>query len=410
MIVLKMAARNIWRNKRRTFITAASVMFAGLLAISLTSIETGMWDDMLQSIVNQSTGQLQLQSEKYFDEPTLDNSFEVPLPLMQKIQEINGVSGINPRIENFILAANADKTRPVFSIGINPESEDRMTGLKGKVIKGQYLNAQPQSGVMVGKLLAERLQLNIGDTIVFFGQGYQGIVAVGAYPVTAILELTMREMNSQMVYLNLQDAWELYQAHGRYTNLMVRVDNNRQIAAVAKELKQFLPESDQSGLKVYTWDQLMPELIEAKKMDEASTLIMMLILYLVVSFGIFGTLLMLMNERRHEMGILIAIGMKKAQVMLMVWLEFLLIALLGLGIAMFLALIVVSYLKSFPIPLGENMQEVFEQYGMKAQLTATVDPGIFIRELIIVATIVSVLSVYPLWIVYRLDPKKAMQS
>lgn len=407
MLLFKMAFRNIWRNKRRTLITAASVMFAGLLTISLTSVETGMWEDMLQSVVDQSTGQIQIQSPDYFEEPTIDNSFELPAEVLMALEADPDLSAINPRIENFTLAANEDRTRPVMVIGVDPAREDAMTGLRKKVTNGDYLLPEAGSGILVGSGLADRLDLGIGDSMVFFGQGFRGAFSVGMLPVRGLVKFPLREINNQIVILNLPDAWELFQAEDRYTTVMLRAGTGRQLNRVTPRVNEIAAVAD---LKAYRWEELLPELLEAKQIDEATTLITMYILYLIVSFGIFGTLLMLLNERQYEMGVLVAIGMKRTRLMAMVWIEFMMMALLGMLAAMVLALGVVSYLHANPIPLGDELQEIFDQFGMVAQLTATVDPYIFMRELLTVSVIVTLLSLYPIWKIHRLNPVQAMRS
>jgi ABC-type lipoprotein release transport system permease subunit len=406
-MLFKLAYRNIWRNKRRTLITAASVMFAGLLTISLTSIETGMWEDMLQAVVDQSTGQIQLQSPAYFDEPTIDNSFKLPDHVLEALAAEPDLTGINPRIENFTLAAHEDRTRPVLVIGVDPSREDAMTGLSQKVSAGQYLASEAGSGILVGTGLADRLGLSLGDSMVFFGQGFRGAFSVGMLPVRGKVRFPLRELNNQLVFINLNDAWELFQADQRYTSVMLRAETGRALHRVTPRVNAIAADAD---LKAYRWEELIPELLEAKQIDEASTLITMYILYLIVSFGIFGTLLMLLNERQYEMGVLVAIGMKRQRLMAMIWMEFMMMALLGMLAAMVLAFGVVSYLRHYPIPLGDNMQELFEQFGMVAQLTATIDPRIFVRELLTVTVIVSLLSLYPIWKIHRLNPIAAMRS
>lgn len=405
-MIWKMAFRNIWRNKRRTLITAASVMFAGFLTITMSAIETGMWENMLQSVINQSTGQVQVQSKAFFDEPTLDNAFSISKEEILAIKNAKKVDAVNPRIESYSLAAFEDKTKPVYILGVDPIAENTMTALSEKMYQGEYLDTIRQSGIIVGYKLAEKLSLTTGDSLAFFGQGYRGAFSVGILPVRGLVKFPLDEMNSQMVFMNLQDAWDLFQADSLYTQLMVRTKKNADAEFVKQAIKPLI---NPENLEVYSWKQLIPDLVKAKEMDESTTVITMFILYLVVTFGMFGTLLMMMNERRYEMGVLVSIGMKKHKLMFMVWLEFWIMAILGLFVAMLFAWMITAYLHWFPVPLT-GMEDVYQQFGFEAVLTATVNPMIFIKEILKVTVIITLLSIYPILKIRSLNPIAAMRS
>ncbi|HSI74792.1 MAG TPA: FtsX-like permease family protein [Lunatimonas sp.] len=408
MYLFKMAFRNIWRNKRRTLITATSIMFAALLTISLTSIETGMWEKMLNSMVEQTTGHIQLQTEDYFDEPVLDHAFSLSIETTKKLFEDPAILQVNPRLQNFVLSSYEERTRPVLITGVYPQREAAMTGLDEKIIAGEYLTDEPGGGILLGEGIFNRMGMHLGDSLVFIGQGYRGAFAVGMMPVKGVLRFPLSEMNNQLVFTNMADASELFQAYGLYTGVMLMLETMGGMKSATPRINELL--QDYPGLRAYEWSELMPELIQAKEVDEASTIITMYILYLVVSFGIFGTLLMLLNERKREMGVLLSIGMKRAHIMLMVWMEFMLMAALGLVTAMALSYMLLSYLKNNPISLGESMQEAFDQFGMEAVLTATLNPYIFLRELMTVSVIVTLLSLYSLWKILRMNPLQAMRS
>jgi ABC-type lipoprotein release transport system permease subunit len=408
MYLFKIAFRNIWRNKRRTIITASSIMFAALLTITLTSLQAGMWERMLNRVVEQSTGHIHLQTADHFEEPGLDHSFHLLAEINEKLSTDPHVAKINPRLESFVLSSHGEKTRPVLITGIYPTVEAAMTGLDTRVTKGEYLIDEPGCGILVGEGIFNRMGLSLGDSLVFIGQGFRGTFAVGLMPVRGVLKFPLSDMDNQLVFTNMADAQELFQAHGQYTGVMVMLDNLRDIRDTKARIETIL--GTDSDLTAYEWKDLMPELIQAKEVDQASTLITMYILYLVVSFGIFGTLLMLMNERKIELGVLLSIGMKRTHMMIMIWLEFILMAALGLVIAMVLSFLLISYLITHPIPLGESIQRAFAQIGMEALLTGTLQPYYFIRELLTVSVIVTLLSLYPLWKIWNLNPLNAMRS
>ena len=97
-MLLKLAWRNLWRNKRRTFITAASIFFAVLLAIVMNSLNEGVYDKMIQNVVGFYTGYVQVHKDGYWDDQTLENSFEQVPAVFTSLAEHPTVSSVNPRL------------------------------------------------------------------------------------------------------------------------------------------------------------------------------------------------------------------------------------------------------------------------------------------------------------------------
>ena len=159
------------------------------------------------------------------------------------------------------------------------------------------------------------------------------------------------------------------------------------------------------------WREMMPELVQAIQADSAGGLIMLFVLYLVISFGIFGTILMMTSERQYEYGILISIGMKRGKLALTVLLETFFLSVLGVIGACLLALPLVFYYHAHPINLaGEQMGNAYEEYGFEPVIPASNDPSIILTHSVIVVIITLVLALYAVWKIYRLQPVKAMHS
>lgn len=121
----QLAWKNLWRNKRRTIITAASIFFAVFFALLMRSFQLGAYDRMFKNIIESYTGYLQIQHRDYFDEPTIDNSFELSQPLIDKIEADPNVNTLVPRLESFALAAAESRTQGVMVLGIDPGEKKR---------------------------------------------------------------------------------------------------------------------------------------------------------------------------------------------------------------------------------------------------------------------------------------------
>ncbi|MBS1653524.1 MAG: ABC transporter permease, partial [Bacteroidetes bacterium] len=166
-----LAWRNLWRNRRRTMITLASVFMAVVLAIAIRSLQKGVYASMIGNAVRFSTGYIQVHAKGYWDDQNINNSFEYDSSLTSVFHKDKNISLYVPRLESFALASSGPHTKGVAVTGIDPVKEDKMNGLAGKIKEGKYFSATGQQGILIGDGLAKYLQLQLGDTIVLLGQG-----------------------------------------------------------------------------------------------------------------------------------------------------------------------------------------------------------------------------------------------
>ena len=135
---IKLAWRNLWRNRRRTLITLASVLMAVVLAIAIRSFQKGVYGNMIANAVRFSTGYIQMHAKGYWDDQSINNSFEPGASLEKALKKENNISLAVPRLESFALASSGPHTKGVEVIGIDPEKEDRMNDVSGKITQGKY--------------------------------------------------------------------------------------------------------------------------------------------------------------------------------------------------------------------------------------------------------------------------------
>lgn len=404
-MIFKLAWRNLWRNKRRTFITMASVFFAVILSTLMSGFKEGSYKGMIDAMVGSYTGFAQVHANGYWDERTLDNSLAFTDSLRNALSANEGIVDYLPRIESFALSATETKTKGAMVVGIDVEKELKYSKLNERVSSGEYLTTN-DDGALIGKGLSEYLELGVGDTIVLFGQGYHGATAAGKYPIKGIVKFGSPTLSKQLVFLNLQQADLLYSTEGNLSTLVLKLDDPESSTEIVNELKTQLP----TYYEAMDWFELVPDLNQMIENDRMEGYIFMFILYLVISFGMFGTVLMMLAERKHESGVLVAIGMKRKKLAMMVWMEVMIISLLGAFFGMLGAFPVVFYFHINPIHFGEELAKMMEEYGMEAVLQTSIDPSIFITQGIIVAVIASVIAIYPLVNLLKLNAIKAMRS
>ncbi|MCT4580998.1 MAG: ABC transporter permease [Flavobacteriales bacterium] len=402
---LKLAWRNLWRNKARTFITMAAVLLAVLLSTLMMSMKEGVYVGMIDSMVGAYTGYGQVHTKGYWDEPIIDNCFEFTEDLAQKLKNESEVKGYTPRIEGFALSSSEDQTKGAMVLGIDTELELAHSQLNQQVIEGAYLE-QNDKGILLGKGLAKSLHLTVGDTIVLIGQGYHGSTAAGKYPIRGIVRFGSPELSNQLAILEAKQAQLFFGLENQFTSLILHFYENEAAAKVTSNLAEKLG----SEYEVMDWTALSPDLVSMIETDRVEGYVFMFILYMVISFGIFGTVLMMLSERKHEFGVLVSIGMKRIRLAIVVWIEILTINLMGAILGMLAAFPIAYFFYKNPIKLGEDVQEMMEDYGMEAVIQTSVDPSIFISQATIVLIIGSVIAIYPFINITRLNVIKAMRS
>ena len=404
-MILKLIWRNLWRNSRRTLITMASIAFAVLFAIIMKSFQNGVFNNLIKNVVGYYSGYVQIHQKGYWDEQVLDNCFALDNSLIEKLKQNPQINVIVPRLETFVLISKGNLTKGCMLVGTDAVKENELTQLKNKIIKGAYFQNKEEA-VILSEGLAKRINAAVNDTIVLFGQGYHGVMAAGKFKIKGIVHLASPAMNDAFVYLPLSATQYYLSAENRLTSLSLGIDNPEKMNTIVQNLQPSIGKN----YEVMPWQEMMPEIANHVKADGFSFYIFSGILYLIIGFGLFGTILMMTVERMYEFGMLIAIGMKKSKLKMILLGETLLITLLGVVLGMLLSLPSVIYLQEKPIRFSGEIAKAYEQFGFEALFPAEFDLNIFFTQSLIVLFMAILIGLYPLWFVSGLNPVNAMKK
>lgn len=402
---LKLAWRNIWRNKRRTLITVSAIVFAVLAAIVMQSMNRGSYEVMIERMVSFSTGYVQIQDYRFDDEASLDNSFYFDDELSEKILNADDrIASIAPRIETFMLAANDVSTRGAAVFGIDLEKERQFNQIENYLDEGRFFEAD-EYGAVLGKGLANRLDLAVGDTVALIGQGRFGMSASGLFEITGLMDHPIHEMNNAAVYLPIQTAQELLSAEGYITGLSINLQQERHTDGVASSLRS---ELEGTELVVYTWPELMPEILELMEMDLAMPRLLTVVLYVVIGFGFLGTVLTMTMERLREFGVLLSVGMKRLSLSFVVFIETLIISILGVAGGIALSWLILKWID--PITLSGDAAQAVVDLGFDPIIPMSFAPDQFYTQGFYVFLILMAVFLFPLIKIVRLNILEAARS
>jgi ABC-type lipoprotein release transport system permease subunit len=472
MKLIKIARRNLWRNKRRTAITSASILFAVFFALIMRSFQLGFYDHMIKNAIESFSGFLQVQNVDYQDDPSLENTFEVSDPLMRILENDEATKAVVPRVESFALVSTGNQTKGALIMGIDPLKENGLsnpanlivhyritkkvleqleneTRLPDEVKKnldlianksytntgtiamdldldekkdmeildiiggvsyfpGRYLTPD-DNGVLVSDRLSRYLNLSIGDTLILFGQGYHGVTAADLYPVRGIVTIANPEIDNKLIYMNITDAQKFLGFENRVTTLAINLhdNSNKNMLAVQEKLNNLIKDE---SIVVKNWKEFDKVLAEQIESDNQSGKAFMALLYFIIFFGILGTVLMMIHERKREFGVLVSIGMKKSKLAIILILEMFFMGLIGVFAGTALSLPILWTLHNNPIRLTGDMAQVMEDFGFEAVMPlAWIDMYVLWQGLI-VALMVVLSCLFPLRKVFTMKSIDALRA
>ena len=403
-MILKIAFRNIFRQKRRTILTALA-MIVGFTLLSVTiGLSDGAYGGIIEMFTRNRTGHIQVHREGYLDKPSLYKTINNISTVGETVQKTTGVAAWTPRLYAAGLGSVGEKSTAVQIIGVDVAREIQATRFDNKVIEGTVLAETASHEAVIGKGLAKILSADIGNEIVIVSQGSDGSIANDVYNIVGIAESGDSVTDRMACYLHIEDAQELFVLDRRVHEIVVIVSNINQVRKVTRAIEARL---NDSTLDVAPWQVVAKSFYRAMKMDQQGDAISRWVIMLIVAIGVLNTVLMSVLERTREYGVLKAVGTTPMQIFWLVICEVVVIALGSICVGVLLG-VLANYLLSV---YGITYPEEITYGGMKfATLYAEVNIRCLIIPAITVILSAAVVSVFPAIKAARIMPAKAMRT
>jgi ABC-type lipoprotein release transport system permease subunit len=261
-------------------------------------------------------------------------------------------------------------------------------------------------GVLIAIDLANYLKINIRDTLILYGQGYHGVTAADLFPVRGILNFPMPELNKQLVYMDLTTCQNYFGAENMVTSLVVMVNDHYELPTAMRSLNSKI----HAPLMTMSWDELQPELVQIIEADRAGGVFMKLILYMVVGFGIFGTIIMMIAERIRELGVTIAIGMQRYKMSTILFIETILTGIVGTIAGILGSIPVIAYFFNNPIKLTGDSAQTMIDMGIEPYFYFSWNPPVFYNQALVVFIITIFVGIYPVYKAFKLKVNQALRA
>jgi len=406
-ILLRLAWRNLWRHKRRTWLTASAIAFVTVLMVFLITLQLGSYDLMVDSSLRIFTAQMQVQRAGYLDKPQIRKIIPDAAALAERLRAdpaLRGV-GIATRAQAFALASSGTRSYGVQVVGAEPEHEPGVSTVPRLMKSGRYLAGRDAQEAVLGAPLAKNLNIQVGDELTLLGSAMDGSVAATIVPVAGIFESGMRDLDRVLVEVPLGTFQELFgMGQGAHAIALLAPDL-AQLPLMHREVARLLPATPE--LVVLDWDRLIPGLQQIIEADWTIDWFIYVALILVVTLSILNTFIMSVLERTREFGIMLALGATPLRIGTLVFAETALLAVIGLGIGISIGFGIAAYLSvhGFTYP---GLKEFMGQYGLPALIYPKLSAKAILIGPAVILGFVLVAALYPAFRIRKLQPVEAI--
>ncbi|MEX0779986.1 MAG: FtsX-like permease family protein [Balneolales bacterium] len=402
---MKISWRNIWRSPGRSGVLLAAIA-AGLWAgVTTASITNGFIQQRFERLIESEISHVQVHHPEFLTEREPQMHLAEAEEIIEFLQQDTDVKDFTARTLVDGMIQSPVTTSGVQIRGIQPEAEQQTTSIQDLIIEGEYLDTDVRNPLIIGRALAERLNVNIGTRVVLTFQDIDNELVSSAFNIVGLFSATSSAEEEGKVFTTSAILSDYIAGEMVYHELAVLMQHEEMSESMANTLNQrFLK------MEAQTWSELSPELRYLTDVGYVSSYIFMIIILLALAFGILNTMLMAIFERSRELGMLLAIGMNKVRVFLMITLETVLLTLTGAVIGMALGLITIRYLSSEGLNLESVGGSSLEEFGYAAIVYPVLGTQSFFVITLLVIFTALIAAVYPAIKALRLKPAEAVRD
>jgi putative ABC transport system permease protein len=403
-MLITLAWRNIWRNKKRSLIIISAIAVGLCCGLFASATMFGMWDSMINTTIDRDLGHFQIHSKVFEDEKLVTDTIPNFENVISTIKTNKNVTGVSSRILIEGMASSATTSNGVRILGINTETEKKVTSVHKQIVKGSYFDENWKNQIVIGEKLADNLGIREKSKIVLGFQGIDGSIIYGAFRVTGIFKTESSIFDKSNVFVKEDDILRLINSDKISNEIVVRLSSVQQVDSV------YIPTKNKfSNLSVKYWGELAPELKFYYDMLIVQMNIFVGIILFALLFGITNTMLMSVMERVREFGVLMAVGMKRSRVFFMIIMETISLSFIGGIIGLILALILIQYFGSVGINLSA-FTEGLSQWSLGTRLYTSLPFSFYPPLVLMILATAIIAAFYPALKAIKLKPATAIRT
>jgi ABC-type lipoprotein release transport system permease subunit len=401
-ILFPFAWRNLWRNKRRTFITLAVVAVGVWSILAFNAVVRAWSDSTLVGSLKNMTADAQIHAPGYRDNPDIRHSFPSPTGQLTRLLNAKPITAWAPRVRTPAIIQSEYKTLPVTLVGIDPQREAGVSFIADARIQGRMLKGAMDDGVLLGRHLAAHLKTRVGKRIVIMANDAHGKLQEQGARVIGIYAAEPR-MEDAYLFTGLHAAQRFLHADGLLSEIALMTATQSQLTPVLQHLRRAAPKLD-----IADWAELQPMTKGIHDITEGFIYVWLLVMFVLIAIGVVNTQLMAVSERTREFGLLQALGFRPGWVVLEVVLEA--VQIIGFGV---LLGVVSAYLTVHAMQGGISLGGLSAGanfLGIERVLYPRLDSNEFITTIVVIWGLGVATALWPARRAARFDAIEAMRS
>jgi putative ABC transport system permease protein len=398
------AWRNIWRSKVRSLVIMCALAIGILAGVFTWALYEGMAIQRINSAIKTEASHIQLHHRKYLENPDVKYFINNSNDIRDQIDSMAGVKAVTVRVIVNSMIASAETGAGVQVVGVVPEDERQVTNLYEKIVEGAYFEGKGRNPIIMGKKMAEKLNVNVRSKVVLTMQQMDGEITRAQFKVAGIYKISNSVYEEMNVFVRKNDLTQLIgmdNASGH--EIAVLLEDDRTYNDMQNKLS-----ARYKNLDVKSWKEIMPEVSLVEESIDISMYLILGIILFALLFGIINTMLMAVLERVKELGMLMAVGMNKIRVFTMIMLETLLLAFTGCITGIILGYLFTVILMKTGIDLSA-WGEAYERLGYDTVVYPVPDLFIAVKVTIMVFVTGLVAAIYPAIKALKLKPAEALR-
>lgn len=402
-MLLALAWKNIWRNRKRSLIIVAAIAFGLWGSLLSGGVMMGMGESMVNNAIDRDLCHIQIHDTTYSREKEIHNTIGEAGRVIDTIETIPGVQSVSARTIIMGMASSPASSFGVRIVGIDPEAEAQTTSIHRSIREGSYLDTDRRNPIVIGEKLSRRLNIKLRSKVVLSFQGLDESIVDIACRVTGIYRTESSRFDEMNVYVLQNDLFRVLNTVPVYHEIAVRTETSKRMSGVYSALAALYPDLD-----VRTWQQLAPELAYMSEIMKSFTVLFVVIILFALIFGITNTMLMSVVERTRELGILMAVGMKKSRIFIMILGETVFLSLTGGAAGILMGAGTIYYFSLEGIDLG-FVAASMESFGISTMLFPFLPPAMYVTLTLLVIAAAVLAAIYPAWKAVHLQPAEAIR-